>query len=167
MDSTEIRAQLRNNIPPDMREGYDKLVTAGMKFMFDPKTHKYLLEAMQGEGEPAQKLGNGVAELLGFLLSQAKGAIPQHLLIPVGIELVLHAAEFAQQTGALKLDANTLGDAIQVMVFALFKKAGYGEEKTMAMIGAMEKQSGNPAPGEAQEEQPQQQAAPTTGLIGA
>lgn len=143
MDSTQIREQLRNNVPPQMRDGYDRIVAAGMKFMFDKKTHRYMLDQMREPGDPAQKLGQGVAELLLFLFAQSKGALPQQLAIPAGIELVLHAAEFAQESGAMKLKPDTLGNAIQIMVFALFKKANMSGAKVMGMVEAMTKGAGN------------------------
>lgn len=163
MDSTQIREQLRNNVPPDMREAYDKVVVAGMKFMFDEKTHQYAIEALQGDGDPAEKLGKGVAQLMGILAERSQGAFPEHLIIPAGIELVMHAAEFAQESGMMELTPDTLGNAIQIFVFSVFEMAGMGQEQVMQAISNMEQmgQQGGQEP-----EMPEQEmAAQPDGLI--
>jgi len=139
MDSNPIRQQLRDNVPPPMREAYDKLVTAGMKFMFDEKTHHYVIEHLQGEGDAAQKLGEGVAALMVFLAQQSQGAFPSELVIPAGIELTLHAAEFGQESGLLELTPQTLGDAIQVMIFKLLGQNGMSEDQIMAAFDETER----------------------------
>ncbi len=134
-DSTEIRQGLRENVPPPMREAYDKLVAAGMKIMFDKSTHYLMQEQMAAEGEISDKLSEGVATLISMMLKNSKGAFPQQLIIPAGIELMLHAADFAAQGAGENLDANDMGSAIQKFVFKLFEGSGVKPDMLMASIG--------------------------------
>jgi len=157
-DSTEIRQGLRENVPPPMREAYDKVVTAGMKIMFDKSTHHLLLEQMQAEGEVSDKLAEGVAALMAMMLKNTKGAFPQQLIIPAGIELMLHAADFIAQGGGETVTAEDMGAAVQKFVFKLFEGTGVKPDALMASVGHIQKlqdqgQDGapaaNPEPGQA------------------
>lgn len=138
MKTEELRASLRHQVPPEMRGAYDKVVAAGMKFMFDKKTNKYTVEQLTKEGEPAQKLGEGVAALLAFLSQQSKGAFPQQLVIPAGVELIMHAVEFADGAGIFEGTPEIVGQAIQIMVLKLFEQAGVKEPVLMGSIQAMQ-----------------------------
>lgn len=157
-DSTEIREGLRENVPPSMREAYDKVVAAGMKIMFDKRTHHLLLEQMAAEGEVSDKLADGVAALMAMMLQNTKGAFPQQLIIPAGIELMLHAADFMAQSGGEAITAEDMGSAVQKFVFKLFGESGVTPDALMASVGHIQKlqgqgseapPAGNPAPGQA------------------
>ena len=151
-DSTEIRQGLRENVPPQMREAYDKVVAAGMKIMFDKSTHHLMQEQMQAEGPIDDRLAEGVAGLMAMMLKNTKGAFPQQLIIPAGIELMLHAADFAAQAAGERIDAETMGSAIQKFVFNLFEGAGIKPDMLMAGVGKIQ---------ELNEQAPdEQQAAP-------
>lgn len=146
-DSTQIREQLRNNIPPPMRDAYDRVVAAGMKFMFDGSTHKFMQQEMAGGGPIDDKLAQGIFGLMTMLMGQSKGAFPHQLIIPAGIELMLHAADYAAQTGAAEVTPELMASAIQKFTIQLFDKVGVPEPKLMAGIAKIGQMSGNP-PGE-------------------
>jgi hypothetical protein len=141
-DSTEIRSQLKNNIPPPMREAYDKVVAAGMKFMFDKSTHKFMQQEMSSEGPIDDKLATGILGLIEMLMSQSKGAFPHQLIIPAGIELMLHAADYAAQTGSAEVTAELMASAIQKFTIALFDKVGVPEQQLMGGIAKIGELSG-------------------------
>lgn len=143
-DSTELRQNLRQNVPPDMRKAYAQLVAAGMKFMFDKTTHKYMQELINAEGPIDEKLSKGVGSLIRMLVSQSKGAFPHHLIIPVGIELMMHAADYAAQTGKEVVTPDLMASAIQQFVFDLFGEAGIPQDMLMAGIDKMEQLNGQP-----------------------
>lgn len=153
-DSTELRDGLRENVPPPMREAYDKLVTAGMKIMFDKSTHHLMQEQMQGEGPIDERLSEGVASLMAMMLKNSNGAFPQQLIIPAGIELMLHAADFAAQAAGERIDGETMGSAIQKFVFQLFEGAGIKPDVLMGSIGKIQELNDQPQGEAPQTEQP-------------
>jgi len=167
-DSTELRQNLRQNVPPNMRKPYAQLVAAGMKFMFDKTTHKYMLEQIDAEGPIDEKLAKGVGNLIRMLHSQSKGAFPEHLIIPVGIELMMHAADYAAQTGRDVVTPELMGSAIQLFVFDFFGEAGVKQDMLMGSIEKMKELNGAQQPGGQPPEQPGGQPPPAEpGLIGA
>jgi len=162
-DSTDIRQGLRENVPPPMREAYDKLVTAGMKIMFDKSTHHLMQEQMQAEGPIDDRLAEGVASLMAMMLKNSKGAFPQQLIIPAGIELMLHAADFAAQAAGERIDAETMGSAIQKFVFKLFEGAGVKPDMLMASINHIQQLNDQAPQGGAAPQGAEPQGEPPTG----
>lgn len=152
-DSTELRSSLRNNVPPSMREAYAKVVNAGMKIMFDKSTHKFMQQQMAAEGEIDDKLAEGVGQLMGMLLQNSKGAFPQQLIIPAGIELMMHAADYAAQTGQDEVTPDLMASAIQKFVFALFGQAKVSPDM---LLGGIDKIASLHQQGGGQEPPPEQ-----------
>ena len=165
-DSTDIRQGLRENVPPPMREAYDKLVAAGIKIMFDKSTHYLMQEQMAADGEISDKLAEGVASLMAMMLKNSKGAFPQQLIIPAGIELMLHAADFAAQGAGEKVDADDMGSAIQKFVFKLFEGAGIKPDMLMGSIGHIGKLHEQAPEGRQSPAPADQSAAAPTGAGG-
>lgn len=155
-DSSDIRQGLRENVPPSMREAYDKVVAAGMKIMFDKSTHHLMQEQMTAEGEMSDKLAEGVGQLMSMLLQNTKGAFPQQLIIPAGVELMLHAADFAAQGAGERITADDMAGAIQKFVFKLFEGSGVKPEQLMGSVGKIQELNGQGAA-------PQGEQAPAQG----
>ena len=154
---TEQRESMRENVPPDLQDAYDRIVAAGMKFMFSEETHGEAMQFLQGQDPLEDKLSSGVFYLMMNMIQQANGAFPEELIIPAGIDLMLQAAEFSEGTGMEKVTPEVLANAIQKYVFLIAEKAGVPQEKVM---GGIDKLAGM-AQGQ---EQPQPQQ-PQQGLI--
>ena len=86
-----IRAGL--HLQPKEAAQLDRIVLAGRKVMFAKQSHKMFLEQLDGPGDIAQKLGQGVAGLMGLLWQESRRSLPPQLLIPGGMVLVAVAAE--------------------------------------------------------------------------
>ena len=138
-DSTEMRNDLRNNVPPGMRDAYSKVVGAGMKIMFDKSTHQYMVDQLSAEGSMDDKLAEGVVSLMTMLMQNSKGAFPQQLIIPAGIELMLHAADYVAQTTGEAITPEIIGSAIHKFVISIFDRAGIKENMLMGGIDEMER----------------------------
>ena len=148
-DSTELRSSLRENVPPSMREAYAKVVNAGMKIMFDKSTHKFMQQQMAAEGPIDDKLAEGVGQLMSMLIQNSKGAFPQQLIIPAGIEMMMHAADYAAQTGQAEVTPELMASAIQKFVFALFDQAKVSPDMLLGgidKIASLQQGGGQPPP---------------------
>lgn len=113
-------ARAKMNMPKELQAAYVRIVEAGMKLMFDPSTRSQTIAFMEKPGEPAQKLGEGVASVMGLLFKESNQTMPPQLIIPCGVELLLHASAVAK-SGGMELDKNTLAEAMAIMIEALMK----------------------------------------------
>ena len=112
----------------------DKIVLAGKRVMFDSRSHKMFLEQLDGPGTIAQKLGQGVAGLMGLLWQESRQSLPPELLIPGGMCLVAVAADFLRKGGMDVTDQDVAG-GIEALVTALLQAGGVDPDK-VAEIGA-------------------------------
>ncbi len=122
----------------------DKIVLAGRRVMFDAKTHHLFLGQLDGPGTIGQKLGQGVAGLMGLLWQESKQSLPPQLLIPAGMVLVSVAADFLKK-GGMDVTDQDVAAGIEALVTALLQAGGVDPDK-LADIGA--KAGGAPAQAE-------------------
>jgi hypothetical protein len=154
--------QAKMHLSPQQTQQLQRIVIAGMKVMFSPQTRGLLQKALAGDGPIAQKIGLGVAGLLGILMQESQNSIPRQLLVPAGMLLVVHAVEFLDKSGAGAGDQD-VSQAIQVMTQAILHAHGVDSNK-LAAIGASGKIPQAPqGPGAAA---PAGGPPPAPGLIG-
>ena len=157
-----VRAQLQ--LPDNLKDAYDRVVLAGMKVMFSPETHQKAMTFLSEENGPAdQRIGQGVAALMGILIQQSNNTMPPQIVIPAGIELVAAAGDFLKQSGEAVTDDDIAGAMAEFTQVVLQQAGADSPEKMRQMLqqaggGTPE---GAPAPGGAGQEA----AAPAGGMI--
>lgn len=115
-------------------EQLQRIVLAGQKVMFDEKTHDLMTKQLQGPGPMSEKLGVGIAGLLGILWGESKGALNPKLLIPAGLVLMAHAAQFLRDAGE-KVEDRDITAGMSVMIGKVLERAGLDPAK-VAQMGA-------------------------------
>lgn len=130
---TAERARSEMEIPDELKDAYERVVEAGLKVMFDPSMRERTMEFMQGEGDPATKLGEGVAAVMALLFKESNNTMPPQVVIPAGVELLLHAADVAK-AGGMGVDQNVVAEAMAIMVEAVFRQFGADPQQMQMMI---------------------------------
>ena len=154
------------NIPNEVLEGYQRLVLAGSKVLFDKETHDLALQSLsQGDAPIPMKLGRGIASLVLMLFEKSKGAIPPEVLIPAGVDLLMQAVDYLRASGEFKIKDSGVADALLEMVGNMAKGAGIDPVQLLNQLGAVDEELDQAAP-EAEEAGPEAPAAPAPrGLI--
>jgi hypothetical protein len=116
-------ARAKMNMPKDLQAAYVRIVEAGMKVMFDPQTRGQTIAAMEEPGDMATKLGDGVAAVMALLFKESNKTMPPQLIIPCGVELLLHAAAVAK-SGGMEIDNNTMAEAMAIMIEKVMQTSG-------------------------------------------
>jgi hypothetical protein len=122
--------EIQNSIqlPPELQDAYDRVVAAGMKVLFSKETHASMLEQLEAPGDMPTKLGEGIARVIVFLFNESNGTMPQEVIVPAGILLVLKAAEFINKSNLGKVSDEEIGTAVEVMIDSLFEQ--FGEDRS-------------------------------------
>jgi len=150
--------KMRESMDGKLGDAYDRVLAAGMKMLYSPEMADKVTQLIEDDSMPiANRLGEGVANLMVMMDNTGNGTIPKEVIIPVGIALTLEAADYLFEIG-VKLTEQDLGSAIEIMMNGVY--AGYGiDPKSMGKfiddlgekMGFKEEAEAAPEPGESQE----------------
>ena len=130
-------------VPPQLQEAYQKLVAAGMTAMFSKESNKAAVDTlMRGKGSVAERLGQGIAGLLGMIVKSSNNTLPPQILIPAGVELLIQAADFLRKSGLAPINNKAIGDALDVMVTSVLQA---GKLDVSKIAGFVAQKAGQPS----------------------
>lgn len=132
MDAATVNANIK--VSPEMQDAYDRVVLAGMKVMFDKKTHEMAMKGLEGEGPISDRLGTAITALIALLMKQSNGTLPPAVMIPAGTNLLMQAADFLRETGQ-DISDEDIGEAMSVMIESMMDMVGMSSEKLMKLVG--------------------------------
>ncbi len=163
-----VREQMK--LPPDMQEAYDRVVLAGMKIMFSPETSEMAMNVIAGDGPIDERLGEGIATLMGTMVKQSNNTMPPQLVIPAGVELLVAAGDYLKQSGAEPITDDDIGGALAVFSAKVLEAAGAKDPETLKQMlqqagGGMPQGAPQPGAAPAPGGPPQPPVAPKPGGI--
>ena len=116
MDELE---QMRNMLDGKLGDAYDRVLTAGMKMLYSADSSQMMQQIIMDEEIPiANKLGEGIANLLVMMDNQGNGTIPKEVLVPVGVALMFEAADYLFEVG-IEFTEEDLGDGLELLIRAV------------------------------------------------
>jgi hypothetical protein len=93
---------------------YSKVVTAGMKMLYDKKAHKKIVEALKaGAQDPARALASVTKSIMSRISEKAK--IPIKVRAQATNEILGMVAELAEKSGAFPIDEAVLRETGKAM----------------------------------------------------
>lgn len=126
---------------PQLVPVINKVVLAGKKVMYDPKTRDMAIAELK-KGTDPESIGSAVAKLMGLLMSQAKGTIPPEVLVPAAIVMLCEGLQFLQDAGAVQVTPDLLAQATQATGSAILQIMGVSADKLQSMVSGA--QGGQP-----------------------
>lgn len=128
------QANMVTVMPPEMRDAYQRVVVAGKKMMYAPETAEAIHGIILDDKIPmANKLGEGVANLVVMMDNQGNGTIPKDVLVPVGVTLMFEAADYLFEVG-MEVTEKDLSDAMELMVYSIFEAYGVPQAEVDKII---------------------------------
>lgn len=124
-------------LPEGMEAAYDKIIKAGLKVMFDPTTREETAAFIEESGGDPAKLAEGVTAVVVALFQQSNNTMPPNLIIPAGIELSVHAAEVAANSG-MELPKEAVAEMMAEVVQQILVKFGATPEQMQKMMSGMD-----------------------------
>lgn len=135
LDPKQIRAGIK--IPPQLRQAYLGIVSAGMKVMFSDKTNGMMIQQLKSSPDMVKNLSEGIAGLMAILFKQSQNKMPQQLIVPCALELLSHAIDFIAKTKMANLTAQQVGDTTQATLYAVLAKFHVSKEQADQMLAQM------------------------------
>jgi hypothetical protein len=121
----------------DEQESYEKLVVAGMKLLYDDKTHKKVVDMLrQGADTPPKTLSN-VSMMVFSEIDKASGGTVPEMVIAQGVDALLEeVATIAQESGAFPVDEQVATQAREEMMLALGEQFGADDTDVQELMGS-------------------------------
>lgn len=129
------------NIPPNLKNAFDRVTTAGMKVLYDPESQAEIKQHLAGPGDMGTKLGEGIATIMLHMFQQSNATMPPNVMIPAGIFLVVDAADFLEKSGKYDISDADTGNAIQLMIQNLMKAFNINKDNAPQLASQLNGQS--------------------------
>lgn len=129
MRPNEIAGKMADSIPKEFQQAFVKVVQAGMKVMFSEETHSLMVEQLQAEGDIAQNIGQGIANLMGLLFEKSNGTMPQEVIIPAGIYLISKGSEFIEEVAGQEVTPDIISEATDIFIESMVGASGVDPQK--------------------------------------
>jgi hypothetical protein len=126
-----------------------RIVTAGLRFMFDPKTHKMLIEGIEDADDPLNMIGKGVAGIVVMMKKRAKGTMPPDGAVKASVVLLMHALDFAAKVDLIEESPEVINQSLQPMMEAMLSAEGITPDKMGALLSNVQSVVEDPAKFEA------------------
>lgn len=117
-------------IPPELRDAVDRIVAAGKKLMFAPETRQQLMQEVQRDVPPPQKMAEAISGLMLTLDQKSQGGLPVGAIFPAAMELLGDAAEVLTAAGQ-QVTQDDYNQAAQLMFVILGRKLGATDDQLM------------------------------------
>ena len=130
----KIEQGIEEKIPPQFKNAYLAIVVAGNKVLFSPQSAALLAQVVRAP-DFMQRLPGRMANLMATLSNesgkdaQGQPMMKMEMLGPATMTLTCHVLGFAENAGGVKLDQNTIANAIQSVMQAVLPKFGIGKQQ--------------------------------------
>ena len=164
-----MRTEIEAKLPQEMKDGYQRIVVAGMKILFSDETHEHVRQVMSAiaqRGNTPEDIANGMVNMLGLIHTESKGRMQGEAAFPALVTLTSYALEYMEKTQGLKVDQAFVKQLGQVLLQKF--KTKFGMDKAGVGSGPSAPNTGGPTPGPgAPAPQPPQPGPPQGGMINA
>lgn len=125
---TKIEQGIEAKIKPENKQAYTRIVIAGMKVMFDEKTHQMMSDQLKSSNDIVKNVAEGIAGLMMLLYKESKEKMPMVAAIPASIVLMAKALDFAEKTMSVQITPDMLAKVTQATSEAVLLKFGITPE---------------------------------------
>lgn len=130
--------ELAQNIPPEYKNAFDRLTAAGYKFMASEDSQQMIDDELDKDKKTpiGELIGKYVAGLIVMLVSQSRGAVPQEILIPSGVELVIQACKHIDKSRR-DVSMEDMAIAMQTFIYSIMEAAGLQPDQFDEIINSL------------------------------
>jgi hypothetical protein len=126
------------------RTSYDKIVKAGTKVIYSQTMFAKLTKGLAQSKNAVEDIAKGMAGVLVILSKQARGTMPPTAMVQAGAALLIDALDFAEQAGLLKVDNDTLAQAVTEYMEAVLPVVGLSSDRMQQVLQGVQETMDNP-----------------------
>lgn len=119
--------KIEASLTPENRVNYQKIVVAGMKVAMDGGPNS-IIASLQKSKDPLGDCVKGALGLCVMMQKHSRGTMPVKAMIPAATTLMLHALDFADRTGLIKVGSPELVKATKMLGDLILQKSGISQQ---------------------------------------
>ena len=124
LDNQILRAaeqKIESSLTPENRANYMKIVVAGMTVALNGGANG-ILGSLAKSQNPISDCVKGAINLCLLMRKQSRGTMPLKAMVPAAMTLLLHALDFADKSGIVKVGQPELVQATHLFADAVFER---------------------------------------------
>lgn len=127
----KVEQGISEKVTSENRDAYDKAIIAGMKILFNEKSHPHmeLIKNPESRKDPVNTISSGVAGLMWIMYMQSKKTMPIEVLIMTGVILMTKAMDFAERGLGIQITNEIVAATTKKLAENLFVKLGITPEQ--------------------------------------
>lgn len=132
--------QMASSIPTNFQKAFTQVVRAGTRIMYSKESHELMIDALNKDGPIEQNIGQGMASLMALMFKKSNGTMPQEVIIPAGIYLIMQGADFLESATNEKITPQILSGAVEAFIGDMVHAAGGDVDKFKNVVGEIAQQ---------------------------
>jgi hypothetical protein len=125
----QVEQAITQKVDPSMAQAFERIVTAGLKVMYDPQTHPMMVKQLSKPGDPATIAGEGAAALLGLLYKESKGSMPIKPAVLAAQIWLCEGLDFMAQAGQIEITNDLVAEATKSLMSHILQIFGVNPNK--------------------------------------
>lgn len=121
-------------IPPDLKDLYEKCLVNGMRFMFDKGAFQETAKHLAKNEPMAKKIADGVVAVVYMLWEKSNKTLNPKVIVPVTFALTLKGFEFLQEAGNPEATKEVLGEAVDLATTTIMQKFGVQPDQIEQLV---------------------------------
>lgn len=147
----QVEQGIEEQVPDDLRQGYDAIVLSGMDVMYNPKTADLMNQQLAQSDDVVANVSDGIAKLMMILYSESKGQFSIPAAGLASISLMCQALDYWEKTGGGEVTEDLVAQATKATMLKVLEKFGItGKQLQQVMAAGQQAQAGGAGAGQAQ-----------------
>lgn len=140
---SQAQQTLESKLTAPVKANYDKIVVAGMKVALN-RGPDGILASLKNSQDPIRDCVLGAINIVGLLGMQSRGTMPIKAAVPACMSLIIHALDFADKAGIVKVGPQELAQAGHLFGNLITKRFGISPDMIKTAAGNIEKVARDP-----------------------
>ena len=143
----KYEAGIEENVKPEDKEAYDRIVTAGIKVITSDEFHQQLVDTLSVSAEELpDKIADGVARLISMLHVSSKGKMPVGPTIAAAYTLMVKAMDFAERALGAEITDDIIAETALKTISVVAPTLGISKESLQEAMQGQQPESAPPQP---------------------
>lgn len=125
----ELILKIEEQLTPQQKADYLPIVNAGMKILFDDRTHKFVKDTIKNSKALPKDAVRGTLWMIGQIANASKGKIKVEMVVPAAIVLLCYVVDFMEDMTGGRTSESLIAKMVQTVAVETLKLFGITQEK--------------------------------------